>query len=60
MTARKNPHAVRIRLWISYLNVPIHLTFLNVIGILLLLLGILQALRVLKNGLLLQEAGLLG
>ena len=59
MTAGKNLQAVRIGLWASYVNVLINLTFLNIFGILILFVGILQALRVLKNGLLLQAAGLL-
>jgi hypothetical protein len=59
MTARKNFQAVRIGLWISYLNVLINLTFLNIFGIGILFVGIMQALRVLKNGLSLEAAGLL-
>ena len=59
MIAMKNLSAVRMGLWVSYLSVLVNLTFLNILGIMVLFVGIMQALRVLKSGLLLQEAGLL-
>lgn len=60
LTAMKRLPGVTLGLWVCYLSVLLNLAFANVPGCLLLLLVILQGRRVLKNGRLLQEAGLLG
>lgn len=59
LTAMKRLPGVTLGLRVSYVIVLLNLAFANIPGILLIFLVILQGWRVLKNGRLLQAAGLL-